>query len=307
MFFKLYFKLCFLNTLLTKMEESYSGNCNKKKVNKVTRVFSQAFPPNILGKTDKTPAYSQVHKKFREENFDMNKIIYRPIKASDKEELIELHKEWFPIDYTDDYFDKIIQPRSGKVYITLLATYFFDDQEFILGAVLAELNSKEEFLKQLPSTYYDQIDIPFFETINFFRAPLQFGYIMIIGVIDEMRKKNLGTVLIDKITQEFMKLKNCYCIYLHVVAYNSTAIKFYNKNKFENVTTLKNYYRIKNSVYDCDVFVKFFNWSEKKKFCKGNILYEIFTIIFLQPLNFIIFILTLGFIFKICRKKYKLD
>jgi ribosomal protein S18 acetylase RimI-like enzyme len=281
-----------------------SNNFKKKKI---TRVASQAFPPNILGKTEKTPAYSKVHKLFNEDSFDMNKIIYRPIKASDKEELILLHKEWFPIEYTEDYFDILLQPSSDKVFITLLATYLFDDQELILGAVLAEMNSKEEFLKQLPSSYYDRIDIPFFETINFFRDSLRFGYIMIIGVIDELRKKNLGTILLDKITDEFMKMKNCYCIYLHVVSYNSTAIKFYNKNKFENVTTLKNYYRIKNSVYDCDVFVKFFDWSQKKKLCKRNILYEILCIFILHPLNFFIFILTLGFIFKICRKKYKLD
>lgn len=287
------------------MEENTEIPNRSKK--KITRVYSEAFPPNILGKTDKIPSYSNVHKHFSEQNFQMDRIHYRELKPYDKEELMLLHKEWFPIEYTDEYFDRLIQPIPDKIFITILATYYFDDQEYILGAVIAEINSTEEFLSQLPQEYYKDIDIPFFETINFFRSTLEFGYIMIIGVIDEMRKKNLGTILIDKISEEFMKRRYCYCIYLHVVNYNTMALKFYEKNKFVKVSTIKNHYKIRNNFYDCEVLVKFFKWSHKSKIYKESIFYFLFKWLILNPVNFVIFLLTLGFLFKLCRKKYKLD
>jgi hypothetical protein len=36
-----------------------------------------------------------------------SKISYRLLDSSDMEEIMALHKEWFPLDYPPDYFRKI--------------------------------------------------------------------------------------------------------------------------------------------------------------------------------------------------------
>ena len=74
---------------------------------------------------------------------------------------------------------------------------------------------------------------------------------MTIGVIDECRKLGLGTQMlnytIDMVDKEYA---NCYAIYLHVITYNKSAIKFYDKNRFTRLEILKNHYEIDGKEYN---------------------------------------------------------
>jgi ribosomal protein S18 acetylase RimI-like enzyme len=57
------------------------------------------------------------------------------------------------------------------------------------------------------------------------------AYIMTIGVIDECRRLGLGTMLLEK-TIEILQQNWTICevIYLHVIDYNESAIRFYERN-----------------------------------------------------------------------------
>jgi ribosomal protein S18 acetylase RimI-like enzyme len=59
------------------------------------------------------------------------------------------------------------------------------------------------------------------------------AYIMTIGVIDECRRLGLGSILVDK-TIEMLQQNWTICevIYLHVIDYNESAIRFYERNHF---------------------------------------------------------------------------
>ena len=80
---------------------------------------------------------------------------------------------------------------------------------------------------------------------------------MTIGVIDECRKLGLGTQMInytiDLVEQKFAECTN---IWLHVVSYNVSAIKFYLKNNFSKLRKLKRHYYIDGKEYDAIVLYR---------------------------------------------------
>ena len=59
-------------------------------------------------------------------------------------------------------------------------------------------------------------------------------YIMTLGVIDEVRRFGLGSMLLAA-TEDILREQwpNCIALYLHVVDYNQGAIKFYQRNGFQ--------------------------------------------------------------------------
>ena len=74
---------------------------------------------------------------------------------------------------------------------------------------------------------------------------------MTIGVIDECRKLGLGTRMLDY-TIDFLEKKynSCIAIWLHVVSYNESAIKFYLKNHFVKFRKMLKFYYIDEREYD---------------------------------------------------------
>lgn len=57
------------------------------------------------------------------------------------------------------------------------------------------------------------------------------AYIMTLGVVDECRRLGLGTMLLNEVIKVINhNWMNCEVIYLHVVDYNETAIRFYERN-----------------------------------------------------------------------------
>ena len=76
---------------------------------------------------------------------------------------------------------------------------------------------------------------------------------MTIGVVDECRRLGLGSRLLDYTIDVLNKQwPNCEVLYLHVVDYNDTALKFYlnQKNKFIQHSIIKDHYVIHNKNYD---------------------------------------------------------
>ena len=75
---------------------------------------------------------------------------------------------------------------------------------------------------------------------------------MTIGVVDECRRLGLGTQLLNRA----IKLLNqqwptCEVLYLHVVDYNESAIRFYLncRNKFVKHSVIPDHYFIMNQSY----------------------------------------------------------
>jgi ribosomal protein S18 acetylase RimI-like enzyme len=83
---------------------------------------------------------------------------------------------------------------------------------------------------------------------------------MTIGVIDECRKLGIGSYLLNCTINTVLNnpkwRETCKFIYLHVVSYNTVAIKFYERNGFTNCKLLEEWYEIFEKPYDAILLYK---------------------------------------------------
>ncbi len=285
-------------------------NINKKKKNSV-EVFSEAFPPNKSGVRTTLYSFSSYHEMIKGVNINKEQIIYKPLSKFYIDEIKKLHKEWFPIDYDDEYFQKIFTNKYNS-YFTIGAFYTCQGQEIILGMALCQFRDVSEyFAKHTSKEVVDEIckNIDFHEEVQAYMRCEDYNsvYIMTIGVIDECRKLNIGSNLIKYIINKALMDNICIGVYLDVICYNTSAIKFYEKNGFKKVSTIKNYYHLKGELYDCEVFVKIFTREEKDDFRAKNysFLRKIINKVILSPIHVIYKILIFILFFQCFRKKIK--
>ena len=90
---------------------------------------------------------------------------------------------------------------------------------------------------------------------------------MTIGVVNELRGKGIATEMINYIEQDCSFDKTIQYIYLHVVEYNYSARKFYEKNDFINVISKPKYYNIENVKYDAILYLKYINDGQRPRTC----------------------------------------
>jgi ribosomal protein S18 acetylase RimI-like enzyme len=218
----------------------------EKEKKKSKKLFSDAFP-EVMGQKTRPKIHAEVHKILKQTDISVDHITYRRPLINEIPELLNLHKEWFPIEYTEQYFKDIIENKNG-IFISIAAVVNIEDSEYIIGLILAECKPERQYNSQVPERYRRS---SFFENNRY-----QYIYIMTFGVVDECRGLGMGSKLLDRLVTEVRKV-NCNVLYLHVVDYNKTAIRFYERNEFQAVSTIRNYYRIQNDIYDTKVMIRF--------------------------------------------------
>ena len=244
-------------------------------------IFSEAFPPNKKGKRENQEISSSSHSLLKNKKLDPNNIIYKPLKKENIEEIKSLHKEWFPVKYSDSYFESLFNDKEGR-YFTIGAFYNLiineeskENKEIIIGLALCEwFIGSNYFSKILGKESIIEIN----KNINYIEEVYSYItcddyhciYIMNIGVLDEFRKMKIGSKLIDKIINIGLNDRLCIGIFLDVIYYNNSAIKFYKKNEFKKVMTNRNYYNIKGNKYDAYVFLRIFTRKEKDRYRNKN-------------------------------------
>ena len=239
-------------------------------------LYSDAFPKNINGKCEnKIYALSEIHDKIMYEDlqFNLDEIQIKEISKNDLSQIVRLHREWFPIDYSNDFFTNLFSSGSAKVAKNIIALGAFvkvDEKEYIVGSILCEIKTEKKFYNST------KIEIPkksFYERL--FNS-YEFCYIMTIGVIDECRNLGLGSRLLREIVYIIkQQRRNCLAIFLHVIEYNTVAIRFYLKNEFIECNNLRNYYFIDQKYYNAKVLYKLllneiYNFNDKELFSKSK-------------------------------------
>ena len=84
-------------------------------------------------------------------------------------------------------------------------------------------------------------------------------YIMTLGSSAKFRGRGLGTKLIQDCIRLVEQVECCGVIYLHVITYNDTAIRLYEKLGFYRIDRIKDYYTIDDKKHDCYLYAKFTN------------------------------------------------
>ena len=289
-----------------------------KKSNK-KHLISEAFPPNKKGYRETIYPTSISHILLEGTTVNPDEIIYKPLSTEHYEEIKNLHKEWFPIDYSDKFFLRIFD-KKNYWYFTVGAFYNIIDEEtnekkeIILGLALCEwIPVSEYFLHHTSKEAVREIS----KNINYKEEILSYlkwddykcVYIMTIGVVDELRKKNIGTNILNQIINRGLMDSLCVGVFLDVIYYNYSAIKFYKKNNFKKVSTIKNYYNLKGTKYDSNVFLRIFTRKEKDEFKNKNrnILQKIINVLFLEPFSLLIKFILFIVLFQCFRNKIKIE
>lgn len=65
---------------------------------------------------------------------------------------------------------------------------------------------------------------------------------MTITVLEEYRRYNIGSQLLEELIRLHKKIEQVDFIKLHVQISNEIALRFYLKHNFENVGVIENYY-----------------------------------------------------------------
>lgn len=81
-------------------------------------------------------------------------------------------------------------------------------------------------------------------------------YIMTLGSNENFRGRGLGSKLIRECINIAEQVHTCGVIYLHVITYNTTAIRFYENLGFHRITEIKDYYMIDDKTYDCYLYAR---------------------------------------------------
>ena len=124
--------------------------------------------------------------------------------------------------------------------------------EHCLGAILVRMEYNEGVCDLINKrTAFQIFSHRFKQTLCFCTHPREMvAYIMTLGVIDEMRRFGIGTKLLKQAQYLVQnKFPMCKALALHVVEYNRSAIRFYERNEFLFLKMLSKYYHIRGKEY----------------------------------------------------------
>jgi len=79
------------------------------------------------------------------------KLYFRPLQISDRWDIQKLHKDWFPVEYTDDFYDSVVNnlSSSGEPIYSCAVSHFTDEENGDMssdGDIYRAWNSLSKFL-----------------------------------------------------------------------------------------------------------------------------------------------------------------
>ena len=238
-------------------------------------LYSESYPLSEKKERVHPKAISPVHKLLKGKKLDQDKIYYKPLGPEHYEEVQNLHKEWFPVEYPKEIFDRSLLYNQGG-YIAQGAFYFLEEEnkEVILGLIITEWRGVDKnFAFMVNKNVIDDIykALNYEEEVQLYLSKRKYyfiNYIVSIGVIDECRKMNIGTNLLKYVFNYCIYFPLCTGVYLHVISDNNIAKKFYEKLGMNNSGYLPHYYDIDGKKYASNVYVKIYTKDEKNNMRK---------------------------------------
>jgi len=264
-----------------------------------TRHFDNFKMPDLPGLTHgtSTPSSASLHGSSRSTSpaesdfagdhnrYDDNVIInFRPLQNSDRDQIQDLHEEWFPVKYKDEFYNELVKNRlfnSGEKLFSCVGIHqkrhiqtdavnhemdSNDDQQILCSEIMSNLQVSDQIIyDQIVSCVVGTFVKPSRckETSNLLipnqeRYKRMF-YIMTLGTVTEYRHLGLGTTMVQTCMRLVEKDPQCGALYLHVIVFNSGAIRFYENLGFHRVKEIKDYYTIDGKLYNCYLYAKYYH------------------------------------------------
>lgn len=229
----------------------------------ITRL-SHSFPPDY---TENKQYRAKVHKVIKKYNVQINpqKMYFHYNVTEDLiNEIQELHKEWFPVEYTESFFDGLLHNKKNR---TILILYDFEHHgksyKLILGCLVYEYRLIDH-------------DIAKFKCSDL--CTDTYGiYILTFGVINEVRSKGVSTMLLNKLFELAEMQDDIKYFYLDVVEYNEPGRRCYERNGFVKVYVKRNHYNLFEKRYNALVYCRYVNGGRQPMSTK-ELLYNCITL-----------------------------
>lgn len=197
------------------------------------------------------------------------KISFRALQPGDRGRIEQLHTAWFPVTYSDEFYDELVTNQrlatSGDNLFTCVATM---EQRNLYCQSAGEGNmpqphqQQDEIIGCIVGAFLHPSRLNF-ETAEMLvpnpQVHSKLFYIMTLGTVQEYRNLGLATSLIQQTMDLIENDPTCGALYLHVIPFNHAAIRFYEKLGFYRVCTIENYYNIEDKHYDCFLYAKYFH------------------------------------------------
>ncbi|KAE8875861.1 hypothetical protein PF010_g9233 [Phytophthora fragariae] len=182
-------------------------------------------------------------------------IYFRDLSSRDIPQVRLLHEEWFPIRYNQAFYDGAAQGlwmETGGPLFARLAVELQPPQveqrrdEHILGAVTAS------------TLQLSKVDDPDLIAPDDWEHT-HVMYILTLGTQASVRRMGIASALLQECIAQACRQPQCGAVYLHVKADNLSARHFYEKNGFQNLRYLEDYYMIDGVRHDAFLYIRYVN------------------------------------------------
>ena len=174
----------------------------------------------------------------------MDDLIFRGIQVEDKDQLQELHEQFFPVRYSSEFYNNAVR-GVGIKKLPLFSIVVLRDKQ-IVGFILAQ------FFPLGQAEDREALDI--YNSEKRIMDP-EVMYILTIGCIPEMRKQGLASRLVNMCVEHSSNNPKCGAVYLHVLTSNQAAIRLYERNAFLFYHTRYNFYEINGADYSAYLYL----------------------------------------------------
>jgi histone acetyltransferase MCC1 len=195
---------------------------------------------------------------------------YRPIQPTDRLVIQQLHEQWFPVKYVDEFYDELClhgrMTGSGDPLFSSVAvlqrptesdqstnssfpTEGFvrnEDGDCIVACVVGCFVRAVLLSAKTQDLLVNDVQ----------RHPRLF-YIMTVGT--GARQAGLGTQMTRQCIEQVQQDPGCGVLYLHVLTNNVAAIRMYERLGFYRVHEIPQYYNIDGHLHPCYLYAMYFH------------------------------------------------
>jgi len=170
-------------------------------------------------------------------------IIFREVQVSDRDQLMSMHNDFFPVRYSTSFYDDMVQGIG--MFGSQLCTIIAEDQQSgtIVGFAISQI------LKYpLQVEDYDLFANP---------QPSHVMYILTLGVAASHRRQGLAVDILNRCRSKAESHVGCGAVFLHVIHYNTAAMQLYSRMSFEKLRCLEDFYHFDNQSHRSFLFIRY--------------------------------------------------
>jgi histone acetyltransferase MCC1 len=211
----------------------------------------------------------------RNRRHGIQNVQFRTICPTDKNQIQQLHEQWFPVRYMDEFYDDLVYERmtgTGDPLFTSVG-YITTDSNSSSSSCYSTTIPQQQHLEPwtMPSISTQIVAcvvgcfVPASSLSGTLRNILihnpnrhtKLFYIMTVGTT--IKHAGIGTILIQHCIDQVRKDPACGVLYLHVLTTNIAAIHMYERLGFYRVQEIPNYYTIDLVPRNCYLYAKYYH------------------------------------------------